>query len=135
MKKLICAALSLLICFASMTGCSRTIVRYDFTGETYTSVSLFQLMDFLYITFHYDHNTYEMYGRTTTDNIINQTGTFMVLEDYIFITNDENPSADYFVYDGELAYFKDGTLCIEVAVAGYNRLEFTPNSNPFTFNI
>ncbi|MBQ9118302.1 MAG: hypothetical protein IJY11_03770 [Clostridia bacterium] len=123
MKKLCKVLLSCLLFVLLLVGCADNGIRYDLTEVDFSSVTV-DHYEYNYIEFDFESNTYELENKAKGNGIITrQKGSFFVDdEDYVTITNDDIPSQDYLLYEGETLYFKGDNFHAEAYIPGYGNV-------------
>lgn len=101
-------------------------VRYDLTDVNFSNITV-EHFEYNYVIFDYDKNTYKLENKVKANGIVSkQTGSFTVGSNYrLEITNDDVSAMNYFLYEGETATLKDGTLHIEAYIPGYGNVSMT----------
>ena len=100
--------------------------KYELVDIEFANITV-DHYEYNYIEFDHDKGTYKLENKTKGTEIVSkQTGRFIVdKNDNITFTNDDIPSQDYVLYDGEKAYFSGDKLHIEAYIDGYGYVSLT----------
>ena len=130
MKRIISLLISvlLLISFATLFTSCDSEETYD---ETYNLVAInfanitVDQYEYNYIKFNTEKGIYKVQNKVN-GIVTRQTGDYYVNDNnYVTFTNDNIPSQDYVLYDGESAYFRGNRLYVTATIPGYGNVSMT----------
>ena len=124
--RIVTAALLLAVLLSVFCSCGSlggAKEKYNLVDIDFLNVTVSHY-EYNYITFDFDNGTYVLKNKVKANGIVTeQTGKFTVdKDDNVTFTNDQVPTQDYVLYDGEDAYFDGDKLYIEAYIDGYGEV-------------